>query len=372
MRAAMVALAAPALLAACTGRASTEPTPVVSDTVWYISARARDARGQDTRRFADSLEYGLVVTRVQPRGDPVMDRIDLQFVDSTRMTAAEFSAALRARAAATPGGDSLIVVGVHGFGTSLREAFSYSAEARVRARSTAPWVAFCWPSNGSGAAWPRAGQFFSRAYREDSTVAEASRPAFAESMRLLLDAVGGRNLLVVAHSMGSQLVGMTLSTDSTLREKLAWPEHRLRGVAFVAPDISTKHFGEYVLPRIKALARRVVVYASLDDRMLMISRTINDNERLGLLRENTSALEGVETVDATEGAAAESSTQRMVGTHHAVRRESAALFDLHIVARGYAPECRATVKTAVLQPRGVWKLTPQALPPLSALATCTR
>jgi esterase/lipase superfamily enzyme len=360
------------LLSACGRGAATTPVPVVTDTVWYISARARDGRGRDTHRFADSLEYGLAITQVEPRGDPLMDRLDLRFVDSTRMTASEFAAALRSRAQSTSGGDSLIVVGVHGFGTSLREALAYAAEARVRARSTAPWVAFCWPSKGSGAAWPRAGQFFSRAYRDDSTSADASRPAFAKSMQLLLDAVGGRNLLVVAHSMGSQLVGMTLSTDSTLRVALATPPHRLRGVAFVAPDIPTNYFGAFVFPRISELTRRLVVYASLDDRMLMLSRSVNDNERLGLLRETTAALQGVETVDATEGAAAESATQRMVGTHHAVRRESATLFDLHIVARGYTPECRATVKTAMLDTRGLWKLTADPLPPLSALAACKR
>ena len=301
-----------------------------------------------------------------------MDRLDVRFVDSTRMTASEFAIALRARAQSTPAGDSLIVMGVHGFGTSLREAWAYAAEARVRARSAAPWVAFCWPSNGAGAAWPRAGQLFSRAYRQDSTNADASRPAFARSVRLLLDAVGGRNLLVVAHSMGSQLVSMTLSTDSTLRDAIAMPANRLRGIAFVAPDMPATYFRTFVHPRISDLTRRMVVYASLDDRMLMLSRSINDNERLGLLRDTTAAITGVETVDATEGAAAESATQRMVGTHHAVRRESATLFDLHIVARGYTPECRATVKTAVLQPRGIWKLTPQPLPPLSALSACTR
>jgi esterase/lipase superfamily enzyme len=233
-------------------------------------------------------------------------------------------------------------------------------------------VAFCWPSNGRGAAWPRAGQIFSRAYREDSAAAAASTPALAQSMRVLADVVGGRNLLVVAHSMGSQVVGATLGADSALRSVLAAPEQQLRGVAFVAPDISTTHFGDHVLPRITALARRIVVYASLDDRMLQLSRTVNDNERLGLLRETTVPFSGVETIDTTEGASAESSTQRMVGTHHAVRRESAALFDMHIVARGYAADCRATMKTAVLGPRGIWKLTAQSLPPLSALATCAR
>lgn len=364
-------LALTPLLSACRRGAPVTPAPVVTDTVWYVSSRARDDRGRDTRRFADSLEYGLVVTQIEPRGDPVMDRLELRFVDSTRMTAAAFTAALRARAAATPGGDSLVVVGVHGFGTSLREAWAYSAEARVRARSTSPWLAFCWPSNGAGAAWPRAGEFFSRAYREDSIAAAASTPALVRTLRALVDAVGGRNLLVVAHSMGSQLVSATFG-DSTLREKLSAAPHRLRGLAFVAPDISTVYFGQQVLPRLGTVARRVVVYASTDDRMLKLSRTVNDTERLGLLRDNTLPFLGVETIDVTNGAAAESSAQRMVGTHHAVRRESAALFDLHIVARGYSPACRALVKTAALDPRGIWKLTAQPLPPLSALSTCPR
>ena len=35
-------------------------TGVVTDTIWYVSARARDS-GRVTTRLADSLEYGFVV-----------------------------------------------------------------------------------------------------------------------------------------------------------------------------------------------------------------------------------------------------------------------------------------------------------------------
>ena len=368
----VVGALAAALLSGCSGRAplgSVSPQ-AVTDTLWYISVRARDALGRDTRRLADSLEFGLVVSRIRSDGNILAGDIDVSQVDSVRLTASAFAAALRHRARRTPGGDSLAVLIVHGFGTSLREAWSYAAEARVRSRSGAPWVAFCWPSNGAGVAWPRPGQILTRAYREDSAAATASLSGFSEAARVLISSLGSNHLVVVAHSMGSQVVGSALAEDTLLRAVLA--EGRLRGLAFIAPDIETQYFNGLVIPAIRPLTQRIVIYASSNDRVLQLSRAINRTGRAGLIRDETVSFSGVEIVDTTEGASAENPAHRVVGTHHAIKRASAVLFDLHIIFGGYAADCRATLGTGELQSRGSWKLSAATPPPLSALAACAR
>lgn len=359
------------LLAGCSARVRhVFDVPAVTDTIWYVSARARD-QGRDTRRLADSLEYGMVVSRITSNGNLFVDGFNLAPVDSVRLTSSDFAAAVRARARAASGGDSLALLVVHGFGTSLTEAWAYAAEAHVRSRSPAPWVVFCWPSNGSGIAWPRREKILTRAYHEDSVAAVASRSAFSRAMQVVLPAIGGGQLLVVAHSMGAQLVGETFADDPVLRRALSTDP--LRGLVFFAPDVPTPHFRDVVLPAVTSLTRRVVIYASSDDRLLTLSRAINHSERAGLIRGATPRFAGVETVDATAGLRAENRTQRVLGTHHTLRRASGALFDLaHIVAGSYSATCRATLGTAVAVAEGFWKLTPLHPPTLATLASCSR
>ncbi len=368
---------------------------MVTDTIWYISARARDDHGRDTRRLADSLEYGIVisavgnadgqttdalsanaVSAVALSADALSRDIDLTLVDSVRMTESEFVGALRNRARSAPASadgarDSLVALMVHGFGTGLHEAWDYGTQAHLRARSKAPWVVFCWPSNGSGVAWPRAGEVLVRAYRQDSIAATNSRAAFAASLGTLIDAAGSGQLLVVAHSLGAQIVGETLTADSTLRRRLG--EVPLRALAYFAPDVATSRFNDVVLPATMPLARRVAIYASSNDKLLTLSRRINRSERAGLLRGTASPPRGLDLVDVTRGLSAENRIQRLFGSHHALRRATSALFDLlTIVANGVPASCRATLGTASVNARGIWELT--AIPPPwhDSIGSCIR
>lgn len=353
---------------------------VVTDTVWYMSVRARDDEGRDTRQLADSMEYGIAVSRVGNADALALDAlsrdVDLTLVDSVRQTEAEFVRTLRHRARSAPAptgvaSDSLVVLMVHGFGTGLHEAWDYATQARLRSKSKAPWVVFCWPSNGSGVAWPRAGQILVRAYREDSIAASNSRPALAASLGTLLDATGSEHLLVVAHSLGAQLVGETLAADSALRRELGTSP--LRALAYFAPDVATTRFNDVVLPATVPLARRVVIYASANDKLLALSRAVNGSERAGLIRGQPSPPRGLELIDVTRGLSAETRLQRAFGSHHALRRATSALFDLFtIVANGLSATCRETLGTAKVNGRGVWELTAIMPPWQGTTQECVR
>lgn len=196
---------------------------------------------------------------------------------------------------------------------------------------------------------------------EDSAAASNSRPAFATLLGTLIDAAGSQQLLVVAHSLGAQLVGETLTADSTLRRTLE--RAPLRALAYFAPDVATSRFNQVVLPATSPLARRVVIYASSNDKLLTLSRTVNRSERAGLLRGNAALPVGLDLVDVTRGLSAENRVQRLFGSHHALRRATSALFDLFtVVANGLPPACRESFGTARVNTRGVWELT-DVLPP---------
>ena len=362
------------VLLACAQAPKPSPEPAgssgVSDTVWYISARAR-IDGRESRQLTDSLEYGFVVYRHPRLNDALTDGVDLTLADSVRLTDTAFVRRLRERAAGDRAPDDFLVLYVHGFGTSLHEAWEYMAETRIRTRATTPWVVFCWPSKGLGISWPRGDELLTQAYHDDLEVALASRWQFVRSVQAVVDAVGAPHVLLVSHSLGSRIVSDAMTTDFGLRGILA--AEPLRAIAFFAPDVDAQAFADSVVPVASQLARRVVLYTSSRDRMLAVARTIHDTERAGQAPDVPRMLPGLETVDVTDGLAAEGWFQGIFGPHHAIRRASGALFDmLNVVGAGYAADCREQLGTATRTDEGTWRLAPARPPATSARLACDR
>lgn len=367
-------LGALALGAGCFGATpavTPAPAAVPLDTLFYISARARE-NGRDAARLAQALEYGLVVTLRSTAEDPTEERVDFTVVDTLLLTRDQFVAQLRARVMRETEANAFAVFYTHGYGTGLSEAWEHSTSSRTRARGSQPWIVFAWPSIGSGVAWPRDGELLGVAYRQDSASAVASRGSYAEALRTIHEAIGGERILAVAHSLGGQLVGETLAGDTALRSLLL--EHPLRALAFVSPDVEAGRFGDVIVPRIERLTQRLLLYASSDDRVLAMSEIYNDSERAGRIADarcGPIVRDALETVDMTEGVYADSRLIHALGTRHALRRKSAVLFDLlHVVGGQRGASCRAVLGTGALQPSGVWKLTSQPLPSAEALAKC--
>ncbi len=354
-----VAIGAVVLTSACASSAarsvSLSPLPAALDTVWYVSARTR-IDGRDSRRLTDSLEYGFVVHARDRMDDALTGAINVTIVDSVQLSRAQFEQALANGAAAARGADDFAVLYVHGFGTSLREGWQYAAEARIRSRHPARWIVFCWPSNGLGVSWPRAREILTRAYHDDTELASASRPAFVRAAQSVLAAVGASRVVLASHSLGGRVVGEALANDSVLRESLA--RDPLRAVAFVTPDVESQYFGDTIVPAARRLARRVVLYTSGRDRVLAMARQIHDADRAGQTTRVPLVRTGLETVDVTNGLVAEGWVTARVGTHHAIRRASAAIFDLtYLVGGGFTADCRSVMGTARVTADGVWQLT---------------
>jgi hypothetical protein len=378
-----VAVSAAVLLCTgCAGAASTarvgSPGASVrarlADTVWYISARARDD-GRDTRRLADSLEYGLAIHGYPGPADVLAGALDMALVDSVRLTEAAFMLGLRA--AASPDstlGDTqrdFALLYVHGYGTSLHECWQHASESRIRSRSGAPWVAFCWPSRGSGVAPPTPGAIFDRGYVQDSVAASASRPAFVQAAGTVLDALTSPRVLLVGHSMGAALLGAALRDSTSLRMRLLVDP--ARAIVFVSADIAASHFADSVVPAVQPLSSRLVAYVSARDRMLTLSRQRSGVSRAGQRQPAAVTRPGLEIVDGTDGLAAESGFQRIFGTHHALRRAAAVLFDLmQVIGAGRDAGCRARMGTAAPGAQGIWTLTPVRPEIAVAAQRCTR
>jgi esterase/lipase superfamily enzyme len=345
--------------------------PVLVDTLFYISARARED-GRDVPRLADSLEYGMLLTRRPILDDPATDGARIQVLDTLVLSREGFLMALGGCTVDAADPQRFAVMYTHGYGTSLRDLWEHAALARVRARGTQPWIVFAWPSIGSGVAWPRMGEVLTAAYRQDSASAAASHGAFATALATAHAATGGARLMLVAHSLGGQLVGETFREHAALRALLE--QDPLRAVAFVSPDIALERFRDSVAPAARPLTQRLLLYASSDDRVLFFSALVNDTQRAGRIASDARrmpAVPGVEGVDMTDGQYANSWLVHTFGTRHALRRKSAALFDLvHIVGAQRPAECRVQLGTGERLASGVWRLTDVPVPPPSAAGRC--
>jgi esterase/lipase superfamily enzyme len=366
------ALAALSTASACAAPVTSTPAPTAVDTLFYISARDRAAESGPPQ-LAAALEYGVVMTRRPRLDDPTSDGARIAILDSVLLTREAFIAALQARVPYDAPAQEFAVLYTHGYGTSLHNLWEHSALARLRSRGEQPWIVFAWPSIGSGVAWPREGEILTSAYRQDSAAAAASRGKYAEALTTVHEAIGGARLLPVAHSLGGQLVGETLREDVALRARLS--SDPLRALAFVSPDVEMRRFGEVLVPAVRPLTQRLLLYASADDRVLFFSERVNDSFRAGRVREvadGPAVFEGLESVDMTDGQYANSWIVNAFGTRHALRRKSAALFDLvHLVGAQRDASCRQSLGTAERLTSGAWRLTPVEVPSPRQAAACS-
>ncbi len=346
-----------ALVLACVGAGCrTSPRqadlrPAQIDTVWYATARQRDNE-RLAYTFADSVEYGFYRVATRAGIDAMSADLRLRIIDSARLTSTAFLAAI---AAPSPDTNGVVVLSVHGYKTSHSKAIRDVAESYRRSGSRARWVAFSWPSTGRAVNWTQAGGFITGAYREDSVAATKSRPAFVRLATAVHATIGGNRMVVVTHSLGAQIVSEALAADSVLRERLT--ASPLRAIGFFEPDVPAARFATYSVPRIRPLAKRMVLYASQNDLMLQISRVVNRSERAGLVRGAAVLADGLEIIDATNGLSSENFIRRSFGTHHSMRRESGALHDFFdIVVTGARPECRVLRGTAEQRSDSSWRL----------------
>ena len=365
-------LALTVVLAACSSASpSVTPSAAPLDTTWYLSARARE-QGRDTKLLSDSLEYGLVITERTSSEDRLNGaNLPFHLVDSVALSRALFISTLRARAS-TADGPGFAVLYTHGFGTSLHEGWKQGVHARARSQGSQPWVVFNWPASDNWVTWPKNGELLSTSYWRDSTSAYASRGAYLLAFGAVREAVGSAGLVLFTHSMGAQVVAAALMGDDTLRAALTTDP--LRGVAFYAPDVEAARFGDVLVPALRPLAQRLVLYASANDRALAMATRFTHSSRAGQIPPNGEpplGREGLESIDVTEATTALGIFRKSFGTRHGVRHASAALFDLvHLVAGGYAAECREQLGIATRIAEGAWKLGPGQLPSTTAVRQC--
>lgn len=178
---------------------------------------------------------------------------------------------------ATPGGRDEVILFVHGYNTTNAEATYRLAQMAHDFDARRPVISFSWPSFGDPGRY---------AHDRDSVI--YSRDALED---LLLALTGdGRKVMVVAHSMGSQLVMETLRQISIGGRGAVL--RNLSGVALISPDIDPEVFVAQAR-RIDPFPEPFLLMVSERDKVLDFSAWLAGRpRRLGAIT-STEALGGL-------------------------------------------------------------------------------
>jgi esterase/lipase superfamily enzyme len=188
-------------------------------------------------------------------------------MNHTMLDGRAFAAAMTSALDADTSNRRAVLVYVHGFNTSFREAAKHAAQFHVDLNIPGATVLFSWPSRGSG---------HQLAYHadEDSVIA-AERPLY-DFLTTLHDLPDVGPVHVLAHSMGCRaaLRAVVRAADS------GTAPFELGELILAAPDVSETYFAQ-VAPVLPGIARRTTIYTSRRDRALRVSELLHSAARVG-------------------------------------------------------------------------------------------
>ena len=181
----------------------------------------------------------------------------------------QFRNDLRAKLASQPNGLREAVVFVHGFNNNFAEGAYRLAQLGNDLGIKGALVHYSWPSraNPLGYVYDRDSALFARDGLED--------------LLREVQAAGARDIVIVAHSMGSAIV------METLRQLALEKDHqirdRIKGVILMSPDIDIDVFHAQAV-RIGKLPQPFIIFTSKRDKALALSaRLTGQRDRVGNL-----------------------------------------------------------------------------------------
>lgn len=299
----IVLAAALTLSAGCSDRSYTPTVPSslevgTNRTVFAATTRAPGPDGSFGPGRSEELSLLELTVSIPPGRQPgELDfaygnpKPDLQFTMAGRRKFSnvdDFRIRLKQEIAEHPDGERDITLFVHGFNSTQAETAFRAAQLAEDIRMPGATVIYSWPSLGSPLGY---------AYDGDSVL--FARDGLEELLRSL-KRINSGDLVIVAHSMGSQLVMDTLRQMEIAEP--GWSSDNLGGVVLMSPDLDVEVFRSQV-SRFKSLPQPFVVFSSRGDKILNLSQRLrgtHSRERLGNLENIRSVSDlPIEVVDIT-------------------------------------------------------------------------
>lgn len=210
------------------------------------------------------------------------------------------------------------IVFVHGYNTSFDNALYRTAQIAYDLEFDGAAFLYSWPSGGGVAS-----------YTYDRESAQASEPYLRQFLEMVVKETGAKSVSIIAHSMGNQPV-MDVLRDM---KSSAPPGVAISQVILAAPDVDADNFTN-LAQAIKGFAKGVTLYASSNDRALLVSRNFWGNYRAGdVPTGGPLVLPGIDTIDVTDA-----STDAFAINHSGYAQNNKLLQDIgKLVLNGLRP-----------------------------------
>jgi esterase/lipase superfamily enzyme len=210
------------------------------------------------------------------------------------------------------------IVFVHGYNTSFDNALYRTAQIAYDLEFDGAAFLYSWPSGGGVAS-----------YTYDRESAQASEPYLRQFLEMVVKETGAKSVSIIAHSMGNQPV-MDVLRDM---KSSAPPGVTISQVILAAPDVDADNFTN-LAQAIKGFAKGVTLYASSNDRALLVSRNFWGNYRAGdVPAGGPLVLPGIDTIDVTDA-----STDAFAINHSGYAQNNKLLQDIgKLVLNGLRP-----------------------------------
>lgn len=219
---------------------------------------------------------------------------------------------------------------IHGYNVSFEAAVRRTAQLACDLTFDGAPILYSWPSQGTVLGY----------------LADEENIAWTEThlKQFLLDVArqsGADSIHLIAHSMGNRALTGVLSDLSAAPDVF-------REVVLTAPDVDADRFRRDFAPAIIKPKRRVTLYASSNDKALMLSKRFHHHTRAGDSGDGIVVLEGIDTIDVS---AVDTS---LVG-HGYYGDNGTVLSDLfNLLHRAAPPEKRKWLHPVTLEDLGYW------------------
>jgi esterase/lipase superfamily enzyme len=172
---------------------------------------------------------------------------------------------------------------IHGFDDTFEFAARRTAQLACDLSLDGVPLMFSWPSQGTESGYPA-----------DEDRVMTSVPDLKQVLTLIRTKTQAKVVHVIAHSMGNRVL------CNALREfALEKADLRLDQVILAAPDVYTDLFRRQLAPEIVKVCKRVSLYASSEDKALLLSMKLHRDPRAGLSGHDRCLAPGIDTIDAS-------------------------------------------------------------------------
>ncbi len=240
-----------------------------NETICYVTDRKMGPRNGDNvsylGEYAGAPSYGRINVQIpndhslaSPLGSDAVKKVE-------PLSSQDFVSVLQSQAAKP------LIVWIHGYRASFNKSTAHCAQIAHDLNIDANFLSFDWASSES-----------TFGYTRDVIQLKRSTKHLANLLETIKNEVKPAKLVVIAHSLGTQLVCLALQklyNDPNARDL------KLDHVIFLAPNIDREDFDQNFKSQLQGFVKRLTIYVAADDNALLLSKLLHNVDSIGLPEE---------------------------------------------------------------------------------------